>query len=120
MRTFPHLPCDSLLQELVTLYNQYKSKGLEILAFPCNQFGGQVRAAPPSAARNITPSTTAHTHHCMPLHPHAVHSDEPIHNGTRRERESELARDKVVSLRWSAECESRTNTTGRSPVPTRT
>jgi len=25
----------------VTLYNQYKSKGLEILAFPCNQFGGQ-------------------------------------------------------------------------------
>jgi glutathione peroxidase-family protein len=34
-------PPTPLSQELTTLYNQYKSKGLEILAFPCNQFGGQ-------------------------------------------------------------------------------
>ncbi|CAJ2676589.1 unnamed protein product [Trifolium pratense] len=27
--------------ELTQLYDKYKSKGLEILAFPCNQFGGQ-------------------------------------------------------------------------------
>ncbi|CAH9061444.1 unnamed protein product [Cuscuta epithymum] len=27
--------------ELKTLYEQYKDKGLEILAFPCNQFAGQ-------------------------------------------------------------------------------
>ncbi|KAL3677771.1 hypothetical protein R1sor_020727 [Riccia sorocarpa] len=27
--------------ELTGLYNQYRDKGLEILAFPCNQFGGQ-------------------------------------------------------------------------------
>ncbi|CAA7399062.1 unnamed protein product [Spirodela intermedia] len=27
--------------ELSQLYEKYKSKGLEILAFPCNQFGGQ-------------------------------------------------------------------------------
>jgi len=25
----------------VSLYSEYKPKGLEILAFPCNQFGGQ-------------------------------------------------------------------------------
>lgn len=25
----------------MTLYNKYKADGLEILAFPCNQFGGQ-------------------------------------------------------------------------------
>ena len=28
-------------RELVTLYNQYKNKNFEILAFPCNQFGAQ-------------------------------------------------------------------------------
>lgn len=28
-------------QELEQLHQQYHSKGLEILAFPCNQFGGQ-------------------------------------------------------------------------------
>lgn len=28
-------------QELETLYQSYKDRGLEILAFPCNQFGGQ-------------------------------------------------------------------------------
>ena len=28
-------------QELEQLYQQYQSQGLEILAFPCNQFGGQ-------------------------------------------------------------------------------
>lgn len=28
-------------QELAALYDKYSSKGLEILAFPCNQFGGQ-------------------------------------------------------------------------------
>ncbi|XP_010525941.1 PREDICTED: probable glutathione peroxidase 2 [Tarenaya hassleriana] len=28
-------------KELNILYEKYKSKGLEILAFPCNQFGGQ-------------------------------------------------------------------------------
>eukprot|EP00741_Cyanophora_paradoxa_P019382 tig00021127_g18710.t1 len=27
--------------QLTELYNQYKDKGLEILAFPCNQFGKQ-------------------------------------------------------------------------------
>lgn len=27
--------------ELVELYNKYQSKGLEIIAQPCNQFGGQ-------------------------------------------------------------------------------
>jgi len=27
--------------ELTSLYEKYKDKGLEILAFPCNQFGGQ-------------------------------------------------------------------------------
>jgi len=28
-------------KELVTVYNKYKSQGFEVLAFPCNQFGGQ-------------------------------------------------------------------------------
>jgi glutathione peroxidase-family protein len=28
-------------EELPQLYNQFHSRGLEILAFPCNQFGGQ-------------------------------------------------------------------------------
>lgn len=28
-------------KDLVELYSKYKSKGLEILAFPCNQFGGE-------------------------------------------------------------------------------
>jgi glutathione peroxidase len=28
-------------QDLETLYQQYHSRGLEILAFPCNQFGSQ-------------------------------------------------------------------------------
>lgn len=27
--------------ELTEIYNKYKDQGLEILAFPCNQFGGQ-------------------------------------------------------------------------------
>jgi glutathione peroxidase-family protein len=28
-------------RELITLYDKYKASGLEILAFPCNQFGEQ-------------------------------------------------------------------------------
>jgi len=32
---------DQNYKELVTVYNQYKSRGFEVLAFPCNQFGGQ-------------------------------------------------------------------------------
>ena len=32
---------------LETLYRQYKARGFEILAFPCNQFGGQEPAAEP-------------------------------------------------------------------------
>jgi len=32
---------DQNYKELVTLYNQYKNKNFEILAFPCNQFGAQ-------------------------------------------------------------------------------
>ncbi|OQS02466.1 glutathione peroxidase [Thraustotheca clavata] len=32
---------NSNYKELQTLYNKYHEKGLEILAFPCNQFGGQ-------------------------------------------------------------------------------
>ena len=30
----------------MTLYEQYKSKGLEIVAFPCSQFGNQELADP--------------------------------------------------------------------------
>mmetsp|Transcript_7948 Transcript_7948/g.49069 ORF Transcript_7948/g.49069 Transcript_7948/m.49069 type:complete len:200 (-) Transcript_7948:444-1043(-) len=32
---------DQNYKELVDLYNKYRRKGLEVLAFPCNQFGGQ-------------------------------------------------------------------------------
>eukprot|EP00236_Picocystis_salinarum_P003550 CAMPEP_0183834064 /NCGR_PEP_ID=MMETSP0807_2-20130328/6399_1 /TAXON_ID=88271 /ORGANISM="Picocystis salinarum, Strain CCMP1897" /LENGTH=191 /DNA_ID=CAMNT_0026080049 /DNA_START=1685 /DNA_END=2260 /DNA_ORIENTATION=+ len=32
---------DQNYKELVTLYNTYKTKGFEVLAFPCNQFGKQ-------------------------------------------------------------------------------
>ena len=32
---------DQNYKELVELYGKYKSKGFEILAFPCNQFGAQ-------------------------------------------------------------------------------
>jgi len=32
---------DSGYKALNSLYNKYKSQGFEILAFPCNQFGGQ-------------------------------------------------------------------------------
>jgi len=32
---------------LETLYRQYKARGFEILAFPCNQFGGQEPATEP-------------------------------------------------------------------------
>ena len=28
-------------EELQALYNEYRGQGLEILDFPCNQFGGQ-------------------------------------------------------------------------------
>lgn len=28
-------------QEMTALYNKYNSQGLEIVAFPCNQFGAQ-------------------------------------------------------------------------------
>jgi glutathione peroxidase-family protein len=29
------------MQELQMLYDRYSTRGLEILGFPCNQFGGQ-------------------------------------------------------------------------------
>ena len=32
---------DNHYSQLTELSNKYKSSGLEILAFPCNQFGGQ-------------------------------------------------------------------------------
>ncbi|GFS37155.1 glutathione peroxidase 6 [Actinidia rufa] len=32
---------DSNYTELSKIYEKYKDQGLEILAFPCNQFGGQ-------------------------------------------------------------------------------
>lgn len=32
---------DQNYKELVTVYNRYASKGFEVLAFPCNQFGAQ-------------------------------------------------------------------------------
>ncbi|CAM9572782.1 unnamed protein product [Ascophyllum nodosum] len=34
--------------ELATLYGKYSSQGLEILGFPCNQFGSQARNGPTS------------------------------------------------------------------------
>lgn len=41
----PVLECSGLTNsnypELTELYEKYKTKGLEILAFPCNQFGNQ-------------------------------------------------------------------------------
>jgi glutathione peroxidase-family protein len=37
---------DNNYKQLVTLYNKYKDQGLEILAFPCDQFGGQELANP--------------------------------------------------------------------------
>mmetsp|Transcript_25232 Transcript_25232/g.60714 ORF Transcript_25232/g.60714 Transcript_25232/m.60714 type:complete len:120 (-) Transcript_25232:764-1123(-) len=37
---------DNNYKQLVTLYNQYKSEGLEILAFPSNQFGSQEPGTP--------------------------------------------------------------------------
>jgi glutathione peroxidase-family protein len=40
-------------KELAELHDSYAdSKGLRILAFPCNQFNGQVRLAEMSAAYN--------------------------------------------------------------------
>lgn len=32
---------DSNYKELVAVYDRYRSEGFEVLAFPCNQFGGQ-------------------------------------------------------------------------------
>ena len=32
---------DSNYKELVQIYDEFKDKGLEILAYPCDQFGGQ-------------------------------------------------------------------------------
>lgn len=37
--------------ELSHLYEKYKAQGLEILAFPCNQFGGQEPASNPDIKR---------------------------------------------------------------------
>ena len=34
-------------QELAQLYDKYSGQGLEILAFPCNQFGGQEPGSAP-------------------------------------------------------------------------
>ena len=30
---------DGFMQEFVELYDKYNNKGLEVIAFPCNQFG---------------------------------------------------------------------------------
>ncbi len=35
-----HLPSEHLFYD-TSLYDKYKDQGLEILGFPCNQFGGQ-------------------------------------------------------------------------------
>ena len=32
---------DSNYKELVQIYDEFKDQGLEILAYPCDQFGGQ-------------------------------------------------------------------------------
>lgn len=34
-------------KDMATLYDKYKSQGLVILGFPCNQFGGQEPGMPP-------------------------------------------------------------------------
>jgi len=36
----------SQYKDLQTLYEEFHSRGLEILAFPCNQFGGQEPGTP--------------------------------------------------------------------------
>mmetsp|Transcript_17550 Transcript_17550/g.24551 ORF Transcript_17550/g.24551 Transcript_17550/m.24551 type:complete len:120 (-) Transcript_17550:751-1110(-) len=37
---------DNNYKQLVALYEKYQSEGLEILAFPCNQFGSQEPGSP--------------------------------------------------------------------------
>lgn len=39
---------------LRTLYDKYKDQGFNLIAFPCNQFGGQVRR--PSVRRRLRQS----------------------------------------------------------------
>ena len=54
-------PQYSGLQEL---YQQYKDRGLEILAFPCNQFGGQE----PGTEKEIASFCDTRFHTTFPLH----------------------------------------------------
>ena len=37
---------DKNYKQLVQIYNQYSDQGLQILAFPCNQFGNQEPGSP--------------------------------------------------------------------------
>jgi hypothetical protein len=40
-------------QELVALHDKYGAQGLEIVAFPCNQFGRQARARSGARERRV-------------------------------------------------------------------
>ncbi len=44
---------DQNYKELQTMYQKYHSKGLEILAFPCNQFGAQEQNDDPAIAQFV-------------------------------------------------------------------
>ena len=48
--------------ELATLYGKYSSQGLEILGFPCNQFGSQARNGPTSPDAHMHVHTIIHIH----------------------------------------------------------
>ena len=41
-------------EQLENIYKNYSSKGLEILAFPCNQFFGQEPQSEPKIKKNVT------------------------------------------------------------------
>ncbi len=63
-------PPPPLLQEFVELYDKYNSKGLEVIAFPCNQFGELPLALPlllsPLQLQELDCCSALHVALCIP------------------------------------------------------